>query len=281
MHDVRFAKCKTMMDEESKMDYRPLMLENCGRFVVADMLNESINSHEQEPMLKSTVVDCGWGRLIFGQTFNSLAEIAGTLQSEPLGQRDIALCVRDPHGVLAVAPRTLFLDPSYSYRLDLRILGERNVPVPSAPIIRPVMGRDEAAINQLYQACDMVPVRKGFCAGLHDDPEVTVFVAQGSESQSSIIGVAMGIDHRAAFNDPNNGSSLWALAVAPQTHSSSVRIALVTALGRHFKDAGRSFMDFCVSRDDPEAIALCKDLGFLRTPIRAIRRKQPKTAAIV
>ena len=263
-----------------KSNPRPTMLENRGRFVVPELLEGSWSGQGQARMSKSAVIDCGWGRIIFGQSFDSSLEIVGVMQSEPPGRRDVALYVRDSRGILEAAPKTLFLDPSYSYRLDLRFPAEREV-LPPRVIIRPAMSWHEAAVNQLYLACDVVPVRKGYCCDLHNEPAVTLLVAQEPDAQGSIIGVAMGVDHRDAFNDPNNGSSLWALAVAPQTHGSSVRKALVTAMARRFRDAGRSFMDLSVSRDDRDAIALCEELGFLRTPVRAIRRKQPEAAAVV
>jgi len=64
-------------------------------------------------------LDCGWGRLVFGQTFASEAGIVEALRGEQPDQRDIAVYVRNPHVLLAAAPQDLFLDPSHTYRLDL------------------------------------------------------------------------------------------------------------------------------------------------------------------
>ena len=63
-------------------------------------------------------VDCGWGRLIFGQTFATPSALADALGAEASGERDIVLYAREPHVVLAEAPQLLFLDPSHTYRLD-------------------------------------------------------------------------------------------------------------------------------------------------------------------
>ncbi len=65
------------------------------------------------------LLDCGWGRLLFGQTFDDPAELAEALRSEAADRRDIALYIRDPHVLLSMAPQELFLDPSHTYRLDL------------------------------------------------------------------------------------------------------------------------------------------------------------------
>jgi len=67
---------------------------------------------------RDAIVDCGWGRLIFGQTFADLKDLANSLREETEGQRDVAFYVRDPHVVLSSAPQELFLDPSHTSRLS-------------------------------------------------------------------------------------------------------------------------------------------------------------------
>ena len=69
-------------------------------------------------VLHEAFVDCGWGRLIFGQTFAAPASLAAMLSAETEGERDIILYAREPHVLLAEAPQLLFLDPSHTYRLD-------------------------------------------------------------------------------------------------------------------------------------------------------------------
>ena len=39
---------------------------------------------------ENAYVDCGWGRLIFANTFRDTATLVSTLRSEQDGQRDIA-----------------------------------------------------------------------------------------------------------------------------------------------------------------------------------------------
>ena len=68
---------------------------------------------------ENAVVDCGWGRLIFAQTFPELSRLADSLREEHPGKRDIAMYLRDPHVLLSLAPQELFLDPSHTYRLWL------------------------------------------------------------------------------------------------------------------------------------------------------------------
>ena len=63
--------------------------------------------------------NCGWGRVIFAQTYPDPEHLAEAMLKERPGKRDIAAYVRKPHVVLSVAPQQLFLDPSDMLRLDL------------------------------------------------------------------------------------------------------------------------------------------------------------------
>lgn len=65
------------------------------------------------------VLDCGWGRLVFGQTFTDQAAVAAVLRSEAAGARDICIYLRDPHVLVSRLPDELFIDPSLTYRLRL------------------------------------------------------------------------------------------------------------------------------------------------------------------
>src|SRR5690554_5865268 len=73
----------------------------------------------EESAAKAAVLDCGWGRLIFAQTFTTGAEVIDALRQEEDDRRDIAFYVNDPHVLLSLAPQETFLDPSHTYRLEL------------------------------------------------------------------------------------------------------------------------------------------------------------------
>ena len=106
----------------------------------------------------SASVDCGWGRLIFGNTFSNPAELARALAAEGPERRDIAFYVPDPHVVLAEAPQDLFLDPSHSYRLDLATYRPRHRQQSGFFIRRITSEKDAEDINTIYQSHGMVPV---------------------------------------------------------------------------------------------------------------------------
>lgn len=221
---------------------------------------------------ENAIIDCGWGRLIFANTFTDLDRLAATLRDERPGRRDIAFYCPDPHVVLAKAPQDLFLDPSHTYRLRFA----RYRPAPEAPrgfSVRPVTNpEDVVAINRIYTARGMVPFAEDFPWQERDSPVVTVLLAE-DDSTHEVIAVVTGIDHKRAFDDPENGSSLWALAVDAQTRHPGVGEALVRSLAELFQERGRVYMDLSVMHDNAGAIGLYDKLGFERVPVFTLKTK--------
>lgn len=237
---------------------------------------EPIQRRDQgtEPPQERAVVDCGWGRLVFAQTFPDNESIAGELRSEAESRRDIAFYIRDPHVLLALAPQELFLDPSHTYRLSL--VDTRAVPDrPSGFLIRRLASESDAeAVNRIYAACGMVPVDPGFLWKKRDSRTMTVFVAEDSRT-GEVIGSVTGVDHHRAFNDPQHGSSLWCLAIDPRARRPRIGECLALHLADHFRARGAAFMDLSVLHDNDGAIALYERLGFKRIPFFSIKRKNP------
>jgi len=223
---------------------------------------------------EGAIVDCGWGRLIFGQTFADAATLAAAIEEETEGRRDVAFYVSEPHVLLAYAPQTLFLDPSHTFRLDLPSLAIP-APQPNGLAIRPAVASDETKINAIYQSRGMVPLREGFIGrSARLDETVTMLVAEDHAS-FDLAGVVMGVDHVSAFGDPENGSSLWALAVDTQARLPGIGTKLVLALAHQFQAAGRSFMDLSVVHDNEDAISLYRGLGFQQMPVYCVKKKNP------
>ncbi|MEZ5584074.1 MAG: N-acetylglutaminylglutamine synthetase [Candidatus Competibacteraceae bacterium] len=231
----------------------------------------------EEMQLESTV-DCGWGRLIFGQTFASADRLAREICREVPGRRDVALYIRDPHVVVALDPQQLFLDPSHTFRLPLRDAtldfsedrGWRIRQIAEGADIT----QDEAAINRLYQVRSMVPVREGFIARNLGNPTIAILVAEADDS-GDILGVVTGVDHVLAFNDPDQGASLWSLAVDPQCLYPGIGASLAKALAAFFQARQRTYLDLSVMHDNAEAIALYRKLGFQRVPVYCVKHKNP------
>lgn len=221
---------------------------------------------------QSVVVDCGWGKLLFANTYASTEELVEALGSEDPGQRNVALYVPDPHVVLSLYPQQVFLDPSHTFRLLLQEYKAGSWSLPEGLVIRPALPADLEAIGCLYHARRMVPPRRNFQLAGDEGSGPLVLVAKDWRREE-LVGVAMGVDHHALFGDPANGSSLWGLAVAPTTTLAGVGEALLRSLIAHYLKAGRTFMDLSVMHDNTQAIALYEKLGFRRVPVYCVKNR--------
>lgn len=228
--------------------------------------------HIASRLKPEVAIDCGWGNLILGQTFSSHEQIIELFRQEPEGRRDIAMYVYDPHILVAKASDLLFFDPSITYRLWLHP-GIKQ-PSPSKKYrVRLLQGMADAlAVNKLYLACGMVP----------SDPETVCqnqrtscfvyYVAEDRET-GEIVGSVMGVDHKAAFGDPDNGASLWSLAVSKPYRAWGIGRRLVRQLSLHYLTRGRDYLDLSVLYNNKKAIRLYESLGFCRVPVYAIKRR--------
>lgn len=220
----------------------------------------------------NAIVDCGWGRLLFGQTFDDHHRLVEAMRAERPDRRDIAVYVRDPHVALASAPQEMFLDPSHVFRLDLSRYRTSRARPKGFFIRRLASASDADAVNRIYAARNMVPVPLDFFWSKRDSRVITYFVAE-DETTGAVIGTVTGVDHSRAFDDPEIGSSLWCLAVDPQAMPPRVGEWLVRHLAEHFKARGAAFMDLSVMHDNVHAIALYEKLGFERAPLFTLKRK--------
>ncbi len=220
----------------------------------------------------NTIVDCGWGRLIFGQTFDDAQHLANCLQEERPGMRDVAMYLRDPHVVLSYAPQDLFLDPSHTFRmwLDRYQFSPRR---PKGFIVRLLNSRSDAeAAHRLYATRRMVPPSAEFIFAQRTSRVVQYWVAQ-DEQDGTILGCVNGIDHIEAFGDREGGASLWALVVDPQAPYPGIGETLVRQVVEFYQVRGRSFLDLSVMHDNKAAIRLYEKLGFERVPVFALKNK--------
>ena len=221
---------------------------------------------------KNVALDCGWGRLLFGQTFEKAPELAKCIRAEGPGRRDIAFYISDPHVVLAAAPQELFLDPSHTYRLNLPGYEPTKERARGFYIRRLSSVQDAEEVNRIYSSRGMVPVAPDFFWTRRDSRAITYFVAEDGAT-GGIVGTITGIDHFAAFGDHEHGSSLWCLAVDPQATQPGIGVALVRRLAEHFRERGVAFLDLSVIHDNDQAIGLYEKLGFVRLPTFTIKRK--------
>jgi len=107
------------------------------------------------------------------------------------------------------------------------------------------------------------------------DSRTIVYLVAEDERTGAIIGTVTGIDHRRAFGDPEQGASLWCLAVDPQALHPKIGETLVRRLAEYFQARGALHLDLSVMHDNREAIELYHKLGFVRIPEFTVKHKNP------
>ncbi len=236
-------------------------------------LHDASPQHMVDAMADDVVLEMGWGRLIFGQTFADPEKLADVLRDEGPGRRDICIYAREPHVLVARAPAELFIDPSHTYRLRFSDEDELS-PSPTGFTVRTLDSEDDAdAMNRVYVRCGMVPAPTDVLWSNHLNREPVDYLVAVRVDDGSVVGTVTGVDHMLLFSDPEEGSSLWTLAVDPTTSLPGVGAALTRALSEIYRTRGRAYMDLSVAHDNQAAIALYEKLGFQRVPVMAVKRK--------
>lgn len=236
-------------------------------------LHDASPAHLVEAMADDVVLELGWGRLIFGQTFSDAVKLAEVLRGETRGRRDICIYAREPHVLVARAPAELFIDPSHTYRLRFSDDDEPG-PAPTGFTVRPLENEADAdAMNHVYARCGMVAAPTAVIWDNHLHHDAVDYLIAVRDDDGSVVGTVTGVDHKVLFCDPENGSSLWTLAVDPTTSLPGIGAALTRALAAMYRDRGRSYMDLSVTHDNAAAISLYEKLGFQRVPVMAVKRK--------
>lgn len=216
-------------------------------------------------------VDCGWGRLLIGHTYADPGTLAADLLDERAGERDIALYVAAPQRVLARAPQQLFLDPSVTLRLWFTDYRPASSIYRGFNIRRVRSDADWQAVNRLYLQRGMLPVDVARLTPHHQGGP-TFWLAEDSSSGLTL-GSVMGLNHVKTFDDPEQGSSLWCLAVDPQCPRPGVGEALVRHLIGHYMSRGLQYLDLSVLHDNQQAMGLYDKLGFRDLQTFSVKRK--------
>lgn len=223
---------------------------------------------------KEVIQDLGWGRLVFGQTFDDPGHLGTALRAEASGRRDIGMYLEAPHVFVALNPQDFFIDPSFTYRLDLTEPLAYRPPELAGVTVRRVQSiADCAAINEIYLQCRMVPADVDLMWHNSQSEPHMVYLVAVDDATGAVVGTVTGIDHSQLFDDPENGSSLWCLAVSPTLCRPGAGGLLVRSLVEEFIRRGRAQMDLSVLHDNVAAIALYERMGFDRVPELGVKRK--------
>ncbi len=247
--------------------------------------DQEIFDPEASPSLKSwgeptafkkqdVAIECGWGRLLFAHTFQDHDQIVDLMSREDENARDLALYVRDPQVIIAKAPQNLFIDPSYTFRLALDSYKPLKKAAGAFSVRLINVQKDVESINRIYQMHNMVPVDPDFAVNTYQGTDIKYWVCVEDDTKD-IIGVSMGVDHKLAFNDPENGSSLWSVAVDPQAKHAGIGLEMIQHIAHFYQQQGRAFLDLSVMHNNEGAISLYKKLGFVQVPVFCIKNKNP------
>jgi len=222
---------------------------------------------------RNVTIECGWGRLLFAHTFGDNKKVAERLREEGENKRDLALYVREPQVVVAVDPQGLFIDPSFTFRLPL----EKYTPLKKDKAgfsIRCIdTKKDIESVNRIYQTRHMMEVEPEFLKKSYNKRKyLTYWVAVDDETEE-VIASCMGIDHKIAFDDPEDATSLWCLAVDPQANHPAIGIHMVQHIAEYYKAEGRAILDLSVMHSNKEAISLYEKIGFIQIPAFCVKNK--------
>jgi GNAT-family acetyltransferase (TIGR03103 family) len=228
---------------------------------------------------EGVVLDCGWGRLVFGQTFPNPSDAADVLRAEVAGSRDICLYLREPHVLVSRRQDELFIDPSHTYRLDLPAEPWDGDPPPGVTIRVLRDRKDAEAVNRIYAMNGMVTAPVDVLVENAGMPEFVHLVAE-QEATGVVVGTITGVDHVEVFDDPEDGSSLWCLTADPNDAPPGVGQALLQELAVRLAGRGRRHVDLSVLAENTGAIRLYERIGFHRVPILCVKRKNPINAPL-
>ena len=128
---------------------------------------------------------------------------------------------------------------------------------------------DADAMNRVYVRCGMVPAPVDVIWDNHRNRDAVDYLVAVRDDDGAVVGTVTGVDHEQLFSDPENGSSLWTLAVDPTTEPARRRRRADPCARRVYRDRGRAYMDLSVAHDNAAAIALYEKLGFERVPVMA------------
>lgn len=216
-------------------------------------------------------IDMGWGRLIFGHTFEDQHKLVDTICEERTGKRDIVLYLRDPHVVISLAPDRLFLDPSHTYRL-WRDKYEPDVrAIPGVTIKALTTVEQGRGLQSIYREWEMVAPKPSEMLDVNAHGIASYYVAEDKDGQ--VLGGILGVDHVQAFADPEQGSSFWCLAIGRDCQVPGVGEALVRYTVEQMFRIDRQHVDLSVLHNNAEAIALYEKLGFQRVPVFCVKHK--------
>ncbi len=221
---------------------------------------------------ENSAINVGWGNLIFANTFEGNEKLVERIKSEKSGQRNIAFYAQDPQITVSEYPNDVFMDPSYTYRIWFEKY-KQSKRLNSRIFVRRLNSvEDLDQVNHILMARRMVTLNKEAVLKEKKSKKAIHLVAE-SQKTGEIVGYVTGVDHKEVFDDPEKGSSLWSLAVHPNSMIPGIGEALTRYLIEYFIARGNSYLDLSVIHGNKQAITLYKKLKFEKVPVYCLKKK--------
>lgn len=232
----------------------------------------SPNKVYQKKIEHNVVLQTGWGKLVFANTYTDQSQFIEDLRKEIPGQRNLAFYPSDPHVAVSLAPNEVFLDPSHTFRIPFENYKPAKRTNSRIFVRRLTSKKDLESVNRILLSRNMIPLKSEYVLNQSVKDGVLYLVAESTKT-GSIVGFVNGVDHAQVFNDPEKGTSLWSLAVDPRSALPGIGEALTRYLIEHFATRNRSYLDLSVLHENSAAIQLYRRLGFRRVPVFCVKLK--------
>ncbi|HID92262.1 TPA: GNAT family N-acetyltransferase [Candidatus Gracilibacteria bacterium] len=223
-------------------------------------------------MKENIIVDCGWGKLLFGETFSNIKKTITELKKERKIERNILFYPLEPQLIMTSNAADFFLNPAYIYKLDIEKFSNRRVLRTTFIIRKADTEFDIEELNKVYIKMKMLPLRKNWFAKKHES--ITVYVVEDKKTKE-IYGGLMLLDHVSAFKDDKKSTSIWSVVVSSIAPYTGMGKALMKYAIQESKKKKRERIFLSVVATNIPAQRLYEQLGFVKTPILMVKNKTP------
>ena len=223
-------------------------------------------------MIENAILDCGWGKLLFGETFFETKKTISELKKERKTERNILFYPLDPQLMMTSNSADFFLNPAYVYKLDIKNVLNRKISRATFVVRKAETEKDIEDLNKIYVKMHMLPLRKNWFS--KKDESITVYVVEDKKTKE-IYGGMMLIDHVSAFKDEKKSTSIWSVVITSSAPYSWMGKALMKHGIQESKKRKRERIFLSVVATNIPAQRLYEQLGFVKTPILMVKNKTP------
>jgi len=223
-------------------------------------------------MIENAILDCGWGKLLFGETFVETRKTISELKKERKTERNILFYPLDPQLMMTSNAADFFLNPAYVYKLDIKNVVNRKISRATFVVRKAETEKDIEDLNKIYVKMHMLPLRKNWFA--QKDKSINVYVVENKKTKE-IYGGMMLIDHVSAFKDEKKSTSIWSVVITSSAPYSGMGKALMKHGIQESKKRKRERVFLSVVATNIPAQRLYEQLGFVKTPILMVKNKTP------